>query len=81
MVDAPALIGRKDEGRWGYGSPACVRAAPEVLMREVPGEGWRTVRFIVESWSATARLAVLLLALALAASLFIVVRHLPLIMW
>lgn len=54
---------------------------PEGPMREVAGEGWRTVRFAVESWSATVRLAVLLLALALAASLFIAVRHLPPIMW
>ena len=41
----------------------------------------RTARQAIRTWSGTARLILLLLALALAASLFVAIRQLPLTMW
>lgn len=47
----------------------------------VAEEVGRTARQAIRTWSETARLILLLLALALAASLFIAIRQLPLTMW
>jgi hypothetical protein len=46
-----------------------------------PEEIGRTARLAIQTWGGTARLILLLMALALAAGLFIAVRHLPLTTW
>lgn len=50
-------------------------------MESLVKEAGRTVRFAIQSWDHTARLALLLVVAAAAGAVFVAIQRLPLITW